>query len=75
MWHNHRPKGSVVDYVNAAYSLTNTAELEFCWGDSKIYETTYLTQAHLTEEACSLSWLISKQNWQDVLNSTQLVAV
>lgn len=26
-----RPKESVVDYVNAAYSLTNTAELGFCW--------------------------------------------
>lgn len=50
------PKGSVVDYVRAAYSQTNTAELEFCWGDAKIYEgTTYLTQAYLTEEACTLA--------------------
>lgn len=47
--------------VSAAYSLTNTAELESCWGDSKIYETAYLTQAYLTEEACAASCLISEQ--------------
>lgn len=68
-----RPEERVVDHVSAAYSLTNTAELELCRGLKDLRESTDLALAYLPEEAFSMSWLISKQNWQDVENPAQLV--
>ena len=48
-----------------------------CWLGTftDLREPTDLTQAYLAGEASSMSWFISKQNWQDVCNSTQLVSV